>query len=168
MFAIFQEALTPGLPTIASVRTIPTYLVLFIFGFLYQIFLCYDSLRLKNTIQVIGLCVFNVAMLIYAAVQVDQIKNAIYNLADPDGVFVTQVYIADPNGLWHRIYPFIVAVACIIALGTVVLSYTAWKLYDEFSWVIYKHISADLRMKHRFLVYQVILMLFDLWSTLII
>lgn len=96
-------------------------------------------------------------MLIYAAVQVDQINKAIFNLAHPDKKFVTQVYITPERAtnLWNHIYPFIVSVACIIALGTVILSYTSRKLYDEFSWVIYKHISADLRMKHRFLVYQV-------------
>lgn len=115
----------------------------------------YDSLRLKNTIQVIGLCVFNAAMLIYAAVQVDQINKAIFALAEPDGTLVKAVYVSHPQQLWEKIYPFIVAVSCIIALGTVIMSYVTWKLYQEFSWVIYKHISADLRMKHRFLVYQV-------------
>jgi hypothetical protein len=35
------------------------------------------------------------------------------------------------------------------------MSAIAWKLYDEFAWTIYKHISADLRMKRRFLTFQV-------------
>ena len=33
----------------------------------------YDSLRLKNTIQVIGLCLYNVGMLIYSSIQYEQI-----------------------------------------------------------------------------------------------
>lgn len=147
IFVAFQQALEPNVTYDSSVRTIPTYLVLFIFGFVYQIFLVYDSLRLKNTIQVIGLCLFNGAMLIYAAVQVDQIKKAIDSLQT--GI------IQQPDMLWRRIYPFIVSVACIIALVSIALSWCAFKLYNEFAWVIYKHISADLRMRHRFLVFQV-------------
>jgi hypothetical protein len=134
--------------TIPVVKTIPTYLTLFIFGFLYQLVLVYDSLRLKNTIQVIGLCIYNLGMLIYAAVQFDQIRKAIITLTD-DG------YVQASSTVWADVSPFLVAVPCVIALGTVVLSFIAWKLYDEFAWTIYKHISADLRMKRRFLSFQV-------------
>ncbi|MCJ1404316.1 hypothetical protein MMC11_007541 [Xylographa trunciseda] len=31
----------------------------------------------------------------------------------------------------------------------------AWKLYDEFAWTIYKNISADLKMKRRYLTFQI-------------
>ncbi len=131
-----------------SVKTIPTYLTLFIFGFIYQLLLVYDSLRLKNTIQVIGLCVYNLGMLIYAAVQVDQIKTSISNLEDGG-------YIPPGNQVWNEVHPYLVASPCILALGTASTSFVAWKLYEEFAWTIYKHISADLRMKQRFLTFQV-------------
>jgi hypothetical protein len=130
------------------VKTIPTYLTLFIFGFIYQLLLVYDSLRLKNTIQVIGLCVYNLGMLIYAAVQVDQIKTSIYSLE-------TGGYIPPGDQVWSNVHPFLVAAPCILALGTATMSFVAWKLYEEFAWTIYKHISADLRMKQRFLTFQV-------------
>jgi hypothetical protein len=42
-----------------------------------------------------------------------------------------------------------------LAFGTILLSVAAWKLYDEFAWTIYKHISADLRMKRRYLTFQI-------------
>ncbi|KAI9748594.1 MAG: hypothetical protein M4579_007177 [Chaenotheca gracillima] len=132
-------------------RAIPTYLTLFIFGFIYQILLVYDALRLKNTIQVIGLCFFNLALLIYAAVQMDQIKKAIDALSNQsDGS-----YIKPNSNIWDASQPFLVAVPCVLALGTVLLSIVAWKLYDEFAWTIYKHISADLRMKRRYLTFQI-------------
>ena len=129
-------------------RVIPTYLTIFIFGFIYQLVLVYDSLRLKNTIQVIGLCLYNIGMLIYAAVQVDQIRRAIITLH-------TTNYIIFSDQLWSDIQPFLIAVPCLLALGTVKMSFIAWKLYEEFAWTIYKHISADLRMKQRFLTFQV-------------
>ena len=119
---------------------IPTFLALYIFGFIYQLILVYDALRLKNTIQVIGLCMFNVALLIYAAVQMDQIKKT----GDP---------IADK--VFHDTKPYLIAIPCILALGTVLMTFVARKLYDEFAWTIYKHISADLKMKRRYLTFQV-------------
>ncbi|KAI4131818.1 MAG: hypothetical protein LQ347_002806 [Umbilicaria vellea] len=147
VFADFQSGLTKSTNTSndAYSRTIPTFLTLYIFGFLYQLLLVYDALRLKNTIQVIGLAVYNVGLLIYAAVQMDQINEAVNKLT-PNGI--------NPN-VWNTTRPFLVAIPCVIAVGTILMSIVAWKLYDEFAWTIYKHISADLRMKRRYLTYQI-------------
>ncbi|KAF2234103.1 hypothetical protein EV356DRAFT_447289 [Viridothelium virens] len=147
VFGKFQADLKNGAESkTTQAKTIVTYLSLFIFGFLYQIALVYDALRLQNTIQVIGLCAYNVGMLIYAAVQVGQINDAVAGLGRMNDV--------DP-ALWHDVRPYLIAVPCVLGLGTVVMAFLAWKLYDEFAWKIYKHISADLRLKRRYLVYQI-------------
>ncbi|KAF1988431.1 hypothetical protein K402DRAFT_328293 [Aulographum hederae CBS 113979] len=125
-------------------RSIPTYLSLLIFGFIYELVLVYDALRLKNTIQIIGLCLYNLGILVYTAIQVDQIDDAVSALANAVG-----------DDLWMDIKPFLIAVPCVVSLGTLCLSFIAWKLYDEFAWTIYKKISADLRMKRRFLIFQI-------------
>lgn len=57
-------------------RTIPTYLALLILGFIYEIVLVFDALAAKNTIQVIGICMMNLAMMVYTAIQIDQIHEA--------------------------------------------------------------------------------------------
>jgi hypothetical protein len=146
VFAAFQQSLSPGHPSTPESKTIPTYLTLFIFGLVYELILVYDSLRLKNTIQIIGLCLYNLAMLIYAAIQVDQINNTVSYLHN---------YIINGESTWRGIQPYLVAAPCIIALATVLMFAIAWKLYEEFAWTIYKHISADLKMKQRFLTFQV-------------
>lgn len=110
--------------------------------------LVYDALRLKNTIQIIGLCLYNIGLLIYAAVQMDQIQTAVVNLNGKNEIDLR---------IWVTIKPYLIAIPCIIAIGTVFMSVVAWKLYDEFAWTIYKHISADLRMKRRYLTFQVCL-----------
>jgi hypothetical protein len=156
IFAKFQLSLQPdvGPNQKQNTRTIPTYLTLFIFGFLYELLLVYDSLRLKNTIQVIGLCIYNLGMLIYASIQYDQIQEAISGLMVPD-VDTGNRAILVTNPIWQDVRPYLLAVPCIIGFFTVIMSFEAWKLYDEFAWTIYKHISADLRMKRRFLTFQV-------------
>lgn len=76
----------------------------------------------------------------------NQIQEAVNSLA------VLQEIDID---IWSRTKPFLIAIPCVLALGTVLLAVEAWKLYDEFAWTIYKHISADLRLKRRYLTYQI-------------
>lgn len=128
---------------------------------MFLVILCYDALRLKNTIQVIGICIFNGAMLVYAAIQMDQIKDANTEL---QSLGVTRVYrdqgdmekkgVLEDN-IWPFIQPSLIAIPCVIALSTILMCVVCWKLYDEFAWTIYKHISADLRMRKRYLTFQV-------------
>ena len=146
VFDLFQTSLKPGGDDNTNKETIPTFLTLYIFGFIYELCLVYDALRLKNTIQVIGLCMYNYALLIYAAIQMTQINDAVDAL--------TAKGLIDPT-VWAAEKPFLIAIPCIIALGSLCMSFVARRLYGEFAWTIYKHISADLRMKRRYLTYQV-------------
>lgn len=143
-------ALAPNMPPSSKVKVIPTYFAIFVFGFVYQLVLVYDSLRLKNTIQVIGLCIYNLGLLVYASVQVNQINKAVFEL-----YLSSPSYLPEGQLVWPVLRPFLIAVPVLMGVGTVILTYIAWKLYDEFAWTIYKHISADLRMKRRFLTFQV-------------
>lgn len=128
-------------------RLVPTYLSVYIFGFIYEIVLVWDALRLKNTIQVLGLCLYNVGMLIYSAIQRDQLGDTIISHSN-------EAFNVDP---WFvpSVKPYLIAVPCVIGFITLLMAGIAWKLYDEFAWTIYKHISADLRMKRRYLTYQI-------------
>lgn len=146
VFANFQIQLKAEADDVTASKTIPTFLALYSFGFIYELVLVYDALRLKNTIQVIGICLCNVGLLIYGAVQVQQIKDA---------VSVLTVNSDINQDVWDESEPFLIIIPCIVAMGTVLMIIVAWKLYDEFAWSIYKHISADLRMKRRYLTYQV-------------
>lgn len=131
-----------------QLKTIPTFLALFIFGFLYELVLVWDALRVKNTIQVIGICIANLALMVYTSIQVDQINEAITILKTQNAV--------EELDVWSDVQGILIAIPCIIGVGTICFSLVAWRLYQEFAWDILKHIGADYRMKKRFLHYQVL------------
>lgn len=131
--------------------TIPTFLALFIFGFLYVLFLTWDALRWKNTIQIIGLCIANLALFVYTILQIDQINRSIDKL-QAAGIFLPMETHA---AVWHACSPFLFTIPPVIGVATIAMSVCAWKLYQEFAWDILKQIGADYRMKKRFLHYQV-------------
>lgn len=89
-------------------------------------------------------------LLIEGAIQFDQVKDAVAALAS-DNKGIRHI---DPKA-WQRVNVQLIAVPAIIGLGTILMSIVAWKLYGEFAWSIYKSISADLRLKRRYLSYQV-------------
>ncbi|PYH78286.1 hypothetical protein BO82DRAFT_291682 [Aspergillus uvarum CBS 121591] len=146
IFVNFQVQLLPSAVTTTASKPIPTFLALYSFGFIYELILVYDALRLKNTIQVIGLCMCNIGLLIYGAVQVQQIRDAVQILWDNGAI---------AENVWGETEPFLIIIPCVVAMGSILMIIVAWKLYDEFAWSIYKHISADLRMKRRYLTYQI-------------
>lgn len=157
---MFQLHLKDNDDTSAQYKTIPTFLTLFIFGFLYELLLVWDALRLKNTIQIIGICIANLALLVYTAIQIDQIQEALTLLGQNnrlDGGYTNEkgVVISPEAALWEEVQGLLIAIPIILAAGTIVLSFIAWKLYQVFAWDILKQIGADYRMKKRFLHFQV-------------
>lgn len=101
---------------------------------------------MKNTIQIIGLVGLNIGLLIYGAVQVEQIFEAVQFLLAEHSI---------KQGIWKACQPMLIAIPCILGFFTLLMAFVAYKLYNEFAWTIYKHISADLRMKRRYLTYQI-------------
>lgn len=130
-----------------KLETIPTFFTLFIFGFLCHVILTWDALRLKNIIQIAGICITNVALLVYAAIQIGQIKDAVDDLV-AHGVI-------QKEDIWDDIEPVLIAIACVMGILSLAMGANAWKLLQEFAWDIMKHIGADYRMKKRHVHYQV-------------
>lgn len=61
-----------------TARTIPTYLAIYIFAFVFQIWLAITAVVKRNTIQVIGLVIFNFAFLLYSAFQIKEAHNVVF------------------------------------------------------------------------------------------
>ncbi|KAG0155308.1 hypothetical protein PDIDSM_883 [Penicillium digitatum] len=122
-----------------------SFLGLYIFALLYELALSYDALRRRNTIQLVGLCICNQGLFAYGLLQMREIKDRISNLSSKN--------LSDRLQDFYKIELILVPV--FLGAGTMCMSFFTWKLRAEFSWSIYKNISADLQMKRRYFVYQV-------------
>ncbi|CCG83673.1 protein of unknown function [Taphrina deformans PYCC 5710] len=135
-----------------SSRAIPTYFSLVIFAEIFGLLVAWDSLRLKNTIQVIGLCLYHLALMVYAIIQIDQIKEAL----GPDLINDHDVW---GNGSSLSIEPWLIIIPVVIGCSIVLLCYYSYRLYEEFGWTIYKHIGADLAMHRHYMAFQIFIAL---------
>ncbi|KAJ5516964.1 hypothetical protein N7527_008524 [Penicillium freii] len=122
-----------------------SFLGLYIFALLYELALSYDALRRKNTIQLVGLCICNQGLFAFGILQLREIKDTIATLADQN--------LSDHLQDLYKIELILVPV--FLGIGSLCMTFFTWKLRGEFSWSIYKNISADLQMKRRYFVYQV-------------
>jgi len=136
--------------TVASQR-MPVYLSIFALAHVFQFGMALDAVYARNTLQFIFLAVFNALFLVYAVIQISEIKELI-PLNTPG---ISNI----PIEVLTTIIPIVIAVAelAYIALG--------WKIYTEFGWKVYKFLGADRRIKTMYANYQIFLCLvkFDLF-----
>jgi len=55
--------------------------------------------------------------------------------------------------------PYLITVAVIMLVFAVTFAIQAWTLYQEFGWIVFKKIGADLRMRRMYMVYQIFIMM---------
>ncbi|KAK3303911.1 uncharacterized protein B0T15DRAFT_223896 [Chaetomium strumarium] len=151
-----QRCFAPPVVQVRAGHTVPMFFALFIFGFVYQLLLVYDALRSSNMIQAIGLCLYNLCLLIYAIFQPVDIKASLDSLAG-SRTGDNQPLLTPGTDAWGDSKPALIAVAIVVALATSLLCFAAHKLRSEFAWFVYKVTNADLPMKRRVLILQVVI-----------
>ncbi|KAK7967957.1 uncharacterized protein PG986_002234 [Apiospora aurea] len=154
VFVTVESDLDPTAVGIHQGHTVPSYFSLFIFAFVYELVLVYDALRLNSMIQLVGLCIFNTLLLLYAAAQPSGVKKALDVLAHALNMDTTPL-LKPGRHTWERISPALTAVIVDQAVATAALFVLTYKLRSEFAWVVYKVLNADLSMKRRLLNFQV-------------
>ncbi|RKP08733.1 hypothetical protein THASP1DRAFT_15235 [Thamnocephalis sphaerospora] len=130
-------------------KIILTYHLVFITAQIFQLILCADAVFRQDTIQIIGLAVFNFMLLGYSAVQLSQTGEALNSSTKGLGLAADQI-----DGL-HTSKGCEIAIIVILAFFSFTFAFQAWHLFQEFGWRIYKKIGADLNMRRMYQVHQV-------------
>ncbi|OAV89113.1 hypothetical protein PTTG_07862 [Puccinia triticina 1-1 BBBD Race 1] len=138
-----------------QLRTISTYLAIFIIANIFLILMTIDLLLNKNVVQLIALCFFNTSMAVYGAVLPNQIQRALHN---PGGAVSwngaregtsCNMYLScfGVQYLYGEIAGWIIAIPVIGGIVSILMAYLTWLIYKEFGWEIFKLIGADLGLK---------------------
>ncbi|KAJ7139913.1 hypothetical protein C8R44DRAFT_975634 [Mycena epipterygia] len=123
----------------AAAHKMPVYLSIFALAHVFQFVMAVDAVYARNTLQFICLTVFNALFLVYAVIQIGEIRQ-LDTLSATGSV---------PISVLTTIIPIVIAIAEVayIALG--------WKIYHEFGWKVYKFLGADRRIKKMYANYQI-------------
>ncbi|KAJ3923672.1 hypothetical protein F5877DRAFT_87452 [Lentinula edodes] len=125
--------------------TLPCYLALFALAEVFEMFMAADALRLRNIIQLVGILLFHLALIVSAALQVHQTRDALINGSNCDV----------PGSLWRKIEPFLIVTPCIIAASWLIMMFWIKQLYGEFGWAIFHIVGANPKTKTMYQYYQV-------------
>ncbi|KAF8077961.1 hypothetical protein FPV67DRAFT_1463611 [Lyophyllum atratum] len=143
---------------LARYKTLPCYLALFALAEIFELFMAFDALRLRNIIQLLGILLFHLALMVFAALQVHQTRTALVTQPDCDGV-ENYISCGGAGTLWTSVEPFLIVVPCVIAASWFVMLFWIKQLYGEFGWAIFHVVGANPKMKTMYQWYQIMICL---------
>ncbi|KAI0748058.1 hypothetical protein C8Q80DRAFT_1169868 [Daedaleopsis nitida] len=166
MVAITFSKVEDNVPlTDSRYKTIPCYLALFILAEIFEIFMAFDALRLRNVIQLVGILLFHAALIVMASLQVHETHTAL--VTNPNANW-TQDYVhgGGAGTLWQNVLPFLIVAPVVIAVSWVVMMWFVRQLYYEFGWAIFHIVGANPAAKTMYQYYQVMICLlkFDFFA----
>ncbi|KAG0330043.1 hypothetical protein BGZ99_008766 [Dissophora globulifera] len=148
-----DDLLPPYLDPRNQSRSIPAYLIVFVFAQLFQLVLAWDAVRAQNTIEMIAIVSFNLCCFAYSIFEISQTRASLE----------TTPSFLDPNwtaaDLMNSLKPFLIVVVVVIGVTQCIVTWLAYQLFQEFGWKIYKKIGADPNMKKMYRSYQIYLVL---------
>ncbi|MBW0469857.1 hypothetical protein O181_009572 [Austropuccinia psidii MF-1] len=138
-----------------QLKTISTYLAIFIIANVFLILMTIDLLLQRNVLQLVALCIFNITMAIYGAVLPSQIHRALQN---PGGIVSwngaregtsCNMYLScyGVQYLFDDVKVSIIAIPVITGIVSGLMGYLTWLIYKEFGWETFKLMGADLTLK---------------------
>ncbi|KAJ7172492.1 hypothetical protein C8R46DRAFT_1086145 [Mycena filopes] len=124
----------------------------------FELLMAFDALRLRNIIQLLGILLFHMALIVFAAIQIHETKSALLNKVNCVTDF-NPINCEGPGTLWASVQPFLIVVPCIIAAAWFVMMFWIKELYSEFGWAIFHVVGANPKMKRMYQWYQIMLCL---------
>ncbi|KAG0261058.1 hypothetical protein DFQ27_003159 [Actinomortierella ambigua] len=154
----FDTTPLPYLDPRNASRSIPAYLLVFVFANIFQLVLAWDAVRAQNTIQLIAIVIFNLCCFAYSIFEISQSRSALLG----DTVQESKIIFFPNNNaedLANALKPLLVVVVVVFGLTQFIITWLAYQLFQEFGWRIYKKIGADPKKKKMYRFYQIYLVL---------
>ncbi|KII93667.1 hypothetical protein PLICRDRAFT_171391 [Plicaturopsis crispa FD-325 SS-3] len=146
LFIRFNEAAEAGqISDQISGRKMPVYLSIFALAHVFQFGMAVDAVYTRNTLQFLCLTMFNALFLVYAVIQIFEIRDSLLTTTGEVSQGISHI----PIDVLTTIIPIVIAVAQLVYMGL------GWKIYHEFGWKVYKFLGADRRIKKMYANYQI-------------
>ncbi|KAI0093651.1 hypothetical protein BDY19DRAFT_265502 [Irpex rosettiformis] len=155
VFALVNETVDL---TLSQYKTVPCYLALFILAVIFEIFMAFDALRLRNVIQLVGILGFHIALIVFAAIQVHETRAAVVRPGTNNTKNDTNLGTGT-GSLWKKVEPLLIVSPVIIGVSWLSLAYWARALYFEFGWAIFHVVGANPALKTMYQYYQIMICL---------
>ncbi|KAJ5166355.1 uncharacterized protein N7482_005136 [Penicillium canariense] len=151
----------PNIIQVTVSYVVPINLAIFVFTCIYELILAIDAVHHKNNLLLFAICVSNVCILAFSGMQAPAMKDIARSLpAARDAEWQPLVDI--DIDFWERVGPAHIACPIIFGICTLVIWPCAYQLHKEYAWAIYRSIHGDMRIKTRFLTYEIYLVLIKL------
>ncbi|KAK0240161.1 hypothetical protein EDD85DRAFT_824515 [Armillaria nabsnona] len=158
MIAIVFRLVEDEVDFTGGYKTLPCYLALFALAEIFELFMAFDALRMRNVIQLIGILLFHLALIVFSALQVRQTRTALVKLSDADcAESFNEVKCDGPGSLWRRVEPYLIVTPCVIAASWLSILFWTKQLYEEFGWAIFHVVGANPKMKTMYQWYQIMI-----------
>jgi len=135
------------------------YQVLFIVAMVYQLYLAVDTLLKFSTIDLIALSVFNTLCLGYSVTQYIQSYKIVTSLDDV--LKQNNITLNDSKFKSSNFELINIGLMLVFAIGW---WYITFRLYKVFGWNVFKQIGADIRLKQRLKLFNILITLLKLTS----
>jgi F0F1-type ATP synthase assembly protein I len=135
--------------------SLAVYHMIFIVAQFFQLYLICDTITKSSTLQLIPGTIFSLGVGIYSVVQYIQANRGIKNSTLVQEMLQQPEKINDlRRGKWAEI--LIIVLMSIFCFGWIVITL---RLYKNFGWNVFKQLGADIGVKNRLKLYQILLAL---------
>ncbi|ORX76372.1 hypothetical protein BCR32DRAFT_248791 [Anaeromyces robustus] len=144
--------------TIGNFTALIVYQFLYIVALAYQLYLTVDTLLKFSTIDLIALAIFNSMCLVYSVTQNLQnvkFQNKFFEISDYKNY-------KPPNLEYINTTNFEYINMGIMLIFTIGWWYITFRLYKVFGWNVFKQIGADIRLKKRLKLFNILVILMKL------
>jgi hypothetical protein len=139
-------------------KSLSCYLALFALAELFELYMAFDALRLRSVIQLLGILIFQLALMVGAAIQIRQTEIALVIRENCDAS-ASYTQCGGKGTLFERVEPFLIVAPCIIGASWLVMIFWIKQLYAEFGWAIFHVVGANPKMKTMYQWYQIMICL---------
>lgn len=150
----WQNWVHPNIIQVPDSYVVPINLAIFIFTSAYELILAVDAIHHNNNLLLFAICISNVCILAFSAMQPSSMKDIARDLsASRDANF--QPLVDLDVDFCKRVGPAQIACPIIFGICTLIIWPCTYQLHKDYAWAIYRSIHGDMSIKARFLTYEV-------------